>query len=176
MPSQYDNRDLTGQSLYHAKDMGGLVIEGLCLSQEIPNSEVLPPDLECTFVDCNLDNVLIPPGVTMIRCRNRLYQVQSDGSDWIIDPETYEPIEPLNPMDYMLYGLSMHPDDLPDETLPEPATVVAQRTLEARPLSEVKQEYITLRKLQEQHNVPVLADVLEQKAELEVASVVEEVK
>lgn len=86
MTSPYDNKDCTGWDLSDRTDMDGLTIEGLCLSNETPNAQVLPLNLTgTTFVWCNLDNVYVPPGNTIGEgCSNRLFQVQADGQDWLL--------------------------------------------------------------------------------------------
>lgn len=95
MSSPYDNKNYTGWNLSDRTDMGGLTIEGLCLSNETPNAMVLPPNLTgTTFVDCNLDNVFIPPGNTLVRCRVARFRVQEDGLDWLLD-EDLNPVRPL---------------------------------------------------------------------------------
>lgn len=87
MQNPYTNKDCTGWDLSDRTDMDGITIEGLCLSQESPR-EVLPPTLTgVTFVDCNLDNVIIPSGNILIRTRNRRFLVQEDGLDWEIDAD-----------------------------------------------------------------------------------------
>lgn len=84
MTNPYDNKDMTGWDLSDREDMDGLYIEGLCLSQCTPRS-VLPSGLTgVTFSNCNLDNVVIPPGNTLISCLNRRYLAQEDGQDWEI--------------------------------------------------------------------------------------------
>lgn len=90
MPTQYDNKDCTGWDLSDRTDMDGLTIEGLCLSNETPNAQVLPPNLTgTTFLWCNLDNVYVPPGNTIgVGCSNRLFQVQADGQDWLLAPSS----------------------------------------------------------------------------------------
>lgn len=46
-----------------------------------------------TFVRCNLDNCIIPPGNTTLDCSMRQIRV-IDGVDWLVD-ENDEPIEAL---------------------------------------------------------------------------------
>ncbi len=115
MPSPYDNKNYTGQDLSNRRDMDGLVIEGLCLSQEIPNSRVLPPQLTgVTFSYCNLDNVFIPPGNVAKNCSTRTFKVQNDGEDWHVDPQSLLPIAPLNLEDYLFLKLDPSPAALPN--------------------------------------------------------------
>lgn len=119
----YSNRDMTGWDLSDRKDMDNLVIHGLCLSNETPNAQVLPPKLTgTTFIACNLDNVAIPPGNKLIDCSNRLFKVQEDGHDWCICPDKLTPLEPLNLQAHIDAGLSIDPakiEAVADATLDE---------------------------------------------------------
>jgi hypothetical protein len=107
----YDNQDFTGWDLSDRNDMNGLTITGSCFSSEIPNAPVLPPDLKgVTFINCNLDNVYIPPGNKTIECSTRVFEVQADGEDWIIHPDTKEPIEPVNKQTCIEQGKNTDPE------------------------------------------------------------------
>ena len=93
--------------------MNGLTIHGLCLSNETPNAQMLPANLTgVTFIACNLDNIFIPPGNTLVNCSNRLFKVQNDGDDWLVDAQ-HNPIQPLHPQQYLDLGLSILPSALP---------------------------------------------------------------
>jgi len=51
----YSNRDLTGFNL-SSEDLDGMTIENSCLS-----GASLPQSLKgATFIDCNMDNVIVP--------------------------------------------------------------------------------------------------------------------
>jgi hypothetical protein len=73
----YSFKDMTGWNLSTKTDMDGRTICRSVLSNETPDAQVLPPTLTgVTFVGCNLDNVDIPPGNTVVsgsrwrsRCR-----------------------------------------------------------------------------------------------------------
>lgn len=83
----YSNKDMTGWDLSKKKDMDDVVIHGLCLSHEIL-SECLPKNLKgTTFIACNLDNVVIPDGATVIDCSQRRFAKQEDGLDWNLDED-----------------------------------------------------------------------------------------
>lgn len=130
MPTPYDNKDCTGWDLSDRTDMDGLVIEGLCLSQAFPNSHVLPESLTgVTFSYCNLDNVFMPPGNTVENCSTRCWQAQNDGEDWLLDPDTLEPIAPLNGDGFERFGLSQNPKDLPKEPLDKSILQIADAAL-----------------------------------------------
>lgn len=118
MTNAYSNRDFTGQILSDRTDMDGLTIENSCFSNETPNTHVFPDSMRgVTLVDCNLDNLFLPNDTQMVRCSHRFFQVQNDGEDWIVDPDTLEPIEPLNGDGFERLGLSTNPKDLPKEQL-----------------------------------------------------------
>lgn len=106
----YSNRDLTGFNL-SAENMDGMTIENSCLSDA-----TLPPTLTgTTFIDCNMDNVTVPEGNTLIRCSNRMIAVQNDGEDWVLDPITREPIEPVNKKYLEMIGANTDPALIPEE-------------------------------------------------------------
>ena len=106
----YSNRDLTGFNL-STENMDGMTIENSCLSDA-----TLPPTLTgATFIDCNMDNVIVPEGNTMIRCSNRTIRLQNDGDDWVCDPVTLEPIEPVNKKSREMQGLNIDPALIPEE-------------------------------------------------------------
>lgn len=114
MPSdpKYSFKDFTGHDLSDRKDMDNLTIEGSCFSHETPDAAVLPTSLKnTTFIDCNLDNVLIPAGATVIRGSTQRFQVQADGEDWVIDGKG-TPIEPVNKEAFDMLGLSTDPADI----------------------------------------------------------------
>lgn len=93
--NDYSHKDFTGCNLVDATDMGGLTITGSCFAQEKPDTAVFPNGMAgVTFVGCNLDNCIIPPGNSVNGgSRNRI-MVQDDGYDWIVD-ETNTPIQKL---------------------------------------------------------------------------------
>lgn len=82
------HKDMTGWDLSALQDMDSQVIYNTCLSNETPDAAVLPATLTgATFIACNLDNVLIPAGNTVIDCLTRRFQVQNDGEDWFLEEE-----------------------------------------------------------------------------------------
>lgn len=85
---ELSHKDMTGWDLSPRTNLNGKTIYNSCLSNETPDAAVLPPNLSgATFVACNLDNVLIPPGNTVIDCLTRRFQVQLDGEDWFVVEE-----------------------------------------------------------------------------------------
>lgn len=91
----YNFKDFTGQFLQDADFSGVTEIVRSCFSQEKPDTHVFPDDLSgVVFVDCNLDNVYIPPGNVTVNCSQRRFKAQDDGYDWLID-ENDNPVERL---------------------------------------------------------------------------------
>ncbi len=63
--SDYSHRDFTGRTLIEAIDLDNQVILNSCFSQETDGDlvHIFPEDMTgVNFVNCNLDNVFIPPG------------------------------------------------------------------------------------------------------------------
>lgn len=132
----YSNKCMTGWDLSGRTDMNNLVIHGLCLSNETPNAQVLPLGLTgTTFLFCNLDNVFVPSGNTIDEsCSNRLFQVQADGQDWIVEaaqPQSqafgrvgalhqqiasYTPVQPLNLAAAITQGKNTDPAQIAPNT------------------------------------------------------------
>ncbi len=110
----YSRQDFTGRNLTEAKDIDGEIV-GSCFSQEVPDSDVFPPDAKIRFVNCNLDNCLIPEGCTVEGGSQRRFQVQNDLNDWEIDAGGI----PTNVVDCMFFYKNgiIHPNpaDIPDE-------------------------------------------------------------
>ena len=105
----YSNKDFTNSILTKVKDLNGQVIRGSCFGKEVPDTKVFPADMrDVTFINCNLDNCLIPEGNTVIDCTTRRYKVQEDGEDWIIDKDL-KPIEPVNKKAWIKLGRSIDP-------------------------------------------------------------------
>jgi hypothetical protein len=118
----HSQKDYTGWDWNQRDRLDGLTIEGSCFSQETPNSHIFPADMTgVTFISCNLDNVFIPDGNTVIQCSQKSFEIQNDLEDWIVD-ENDEPIEPVNKKQFERLGLSTDPADLPDEPLEKAIT------------------------------------------------------
>ena len=123
---KYSHKDMTGWDLSREGNMNGLVIYNSCLSNETPDAQILPQGLYgATFIACNLDNVLVPEGNTVIDCTTRRYEVQNDLEDWVVDSESRTPIEPLNRKHFESLGLSIDPKSIPLEKMTK--TVTAEK-------------------------------------------------
>lgn len=121
------------------KNMDNLVIYGANFDRESPE-EVFPKDMKGTvFLCAHLDNVFIPKGtdkepnyifneIDGQECgSHKYYKVQTDKEDWVIDPQTNTPLEPINKDAYKHFGISTDPKDLPKMELDAPITDIAVR-------------------------------------------------
>ena len=111
---KFSTKDFTGvQGIINYKDISGVVYAS-CFSQEIPDIHIFPDDMiGVTFVKCNLDNVFIPAGNTIIDCSQRRFKIQTDLNDWIIGLDN-KPIEPIDKKIFVKFGLPVpDPKDIP---------------------------------------------------------------
>ena len=109
-------------------------IVGSCFYQEDkPDSQVFPPSMTgVTFRRCNLDNVFIPPGNTVVTegedyCCTKRIMVQPPTPkakpdkddepdaciDWIVD-KANKPVEPMDKKRFIEEGRSLDPKDIPE--------------------------------------------------------------
>ena len=66
-------------------DLSGKIVYASSFYHEKP-ANPLDGMTGMTFINCNLDNCIIPSGVTLIDCSNRKFAVNpEDGKDWILD-------------------------------------------------------------------------------------------
>lgn len=95
-------------------DFNNKIIYGSCFSNENPDSEIFSSKTStATFIKCNLSNVVIPDGNTVIDCIETSFERQNDLRDWEID-EKGEPIAVLNEKYWESVGVSIDPKDIPD--------------------------------------------------------------
>lgn len=87
---QFDHKNYTNQSLLNV-DITQTQIIGSCFCQVAPFTQVFKSDLVCEFINCNLDNVIIPSGCTLTNCCNNNILTIGD-FDWIVD-EKLQPIK-----------------------------------------------------------------------------------
>lgn len=133
---RYSFRSFAGQSLVTATDLNNRVI---CLStfqSEQPDTTMFPADMKgATFVACNLDNVVILDGNTIVSGSTRRWQRQNDGENWLVDGSN-QPIEPLNKEEFEGLGLSTDPTMIPSLPLlddqAQPTTITQLRQTEIR--------------------------------------------
>lgn len=120
MNEKYSYKDFTQKSLAHldASEFNNSEIIGSCFYHETP-TEVFPPDiLGVTFTKCNMDNVILPEGNTIVGGCHRMLKLQNDLEDWIIDKDG-NPVEPTNKERFIRLGLSIDPKDIPAEKAAE---------------------------------------------------------
>lgn len=96
------------------RNLDGLAIYASCFMHEEPDSEVFPENMTgVTFLNCNLDNVKIPPGNTVVGGTQRRFKVQNDLRDWEIDDDNL-PTRVLNEKHWVAAGYSVDPADIPE--------------------------------------------------------------
>jgi len=108
-----------------ASEFNGKTIKGSNFEQEIPygvtysRKQIFPAGTTgVTFQRCNLNNVLVPKGNTMIdddgiKYTNKKIQEQNDLLTWELDEKTELPVRPLDEKRLIGLGLSVDPKDIP---------------------------------------------------------------
>lgn len=124
-----------------AEDWAGVIRNAQIGAEEL--TDCIPEGAEPTFVGCNLDNVVLPSGVTMAAvnpkgkratpgvgngvpcCHNRII-VQTDGRPWLCKwTGQQKPIQAVDHKQRILDGRSVDPQDLPADPLtPEEITAL----------------------------------------------------
>ena len=93
---QFDGHDYTtgGQlaalALRPASDFTGQTIRGSCFGCQTPFTQVFPAGVSgVIFVGCNLDNVALPPGSTLVACCNRQFAPNpaAGGAPYLVDAQ-----------------------------------------------------------------------------------------
>ncbi len=102
-PGELNNTEIVGSTFYQ---------------QAGPETPVFPADMVgVVFVDCNLDNCLIPPGNTVGQgCANRRIREQNDREDWEVD-EQDRPLRPVNREMLEHDGLNSDPAKIPEKRI-----------------------------------------------------------
>lgn len=113
-------------------DFNNKVIYSSCFMQETPDSDIFGNIIRgAVFINCNLDNVIIPEGNTIIMeggGSQKRFKNQNDGNDWEIDEEN----KPTRPVSYKIFikrGLAV----------PQPNELPLQKTAEAVDWLKLKQ-------------------------------------
>lgn len=114
---KWSMRDFTNQKHIFqgvGKALDGITIYATCFYQEELDVDVFPSDVKnLTLVHCNIDNVNVPTGVTVIENRpKKRIQVQNDLRDWEID-DSDVPTKVLNEKYWTAQGISVNPADIP---------------------------------------------------------------
>jgi len=119
--TKYSYRDLTNMVMtdYKATEFNDSIIEGTCFFQDGVVDRHIFPSAICgvVFRRCNLDNVFIPAGNTVIMtgdnaCCARKIMIQNDLSDWILNNDL-TPKEPMDKEEREKLGISCDPKDIP---------------------------------------------------------------
>jgi len=80
------SKDFTGRDLTLSNLITDITIYGTCFSQENPDSIVFPEgSSNITFINCNLDNCILPANSIILGRQPIRFKVQEDGLDWEID-------------------------------------------------------------------------------------------
>jgi len=121
---RYSFKDFTGQK-FSAVDLDGVVIVGSCFYQPCdpdhkgdPQVDVFPLTMRnVTFVQCNLDNVYIPPGNTVdSSCSHKRIKPQNDGEIWLLN-EGLHPVEPKRKRALKMLGENIDPRNIPSQRI-----------------------------------------------------------
>lgn len=109
-------RDFTNQNLKSQK-MNGLIIYGSCFSQEIIDNDIFPDGMTGTsFYNCNLDNIFIPPGNTVIGGSQKRFKPENDIRDWEVD-NLNQPVKVVSEEAWILLKFSVDKNDIPVQKL-----------------------------------------------------------
>lgn len=96
-------------------DLKNKIIYSSCFLKEIPDTKIFNPTMTgTTFIKCNLSNIIIPDGNTVIDCITTRFKVQNDLRDWEID-DVGIPTRVLSKKYWNTVGISVEPDDIPNE-------------------------------------------------------------
>lgn len=122
----YSFQDFTNQHLRAATDLNDIIVVGSCFyqvcSEEFlgdPFMRIFPGDMYgVTFVECNLDNVYVPPGNVMHECSHRRIKRMADGEYWFVD-ENIKPTEPIHKKRLMRLKENVDPRKIPTEKISE---------------------------------------------------------
>ena len=110
---EYSFKDFTNRSHQHLENISGVVYRS-CFSNDNPDAHIFPDTMTgVTFIYCNLDNVFIPAGNTVIDCSQKKFKAQNDLNDWLIDDKG-KPTMPINHKAFTKQGLPVpKPADIP---------------------------------------------------------------
>lgn len=90
-------KDFTGHDLRDRNDIDftDKIVYASCFSQETPETKIFTTLSGATLIKCNLDNVQIPDGATIIDCSQKRFKIQNDLRDWEVD-EQNNPVRVIN--------------------------------------------------------------------------------
>ena len=107
---KYSYKDFHFQDLTKAKfsEFEG-EIYGSAFSQREPFTKCFPDKLaKAIFIDCNLNNCIIPEGNEVRGGTHKQIKEQADGEIWIVN-ELLQPVSPMKPYRFDAAGLSKDP-------------------------------------------------------------------
>lgn len=121
MNDKYSFKNFTNQDLSKEKDLKNINIYSSTFYQQCGLNDtpgwrhIFPEDMKgVTFYNCDLNNVYVPPGNTIIDpCgRHKLLKEQNDRTQWILN-EDLSPKAPLHYEYFIKLGISTDPKDIP---------------------------------------------------------------
>lgn len=113
---EWSGRNFAQRILRDAK-LDGKTVYASSFMQEKPDTQVFPDNMiGVTFVNCNLDNCVIPPGNTVIGGSRKRWRVQNDLRDWELDANN-QPVKVLSEKYWIRVGYSVNPADIPTRKL-----------------------------------------------------------
>ena len=84
-----------------------------------------------TFVKCNLDNVTVPRGNTIIQCSQKRFRCQKDGCDWEIDADDRPVKLACGGKPFIKFGVTPPtPVEIPETKVKEPVEYLRVRLAE----------------------------------------------
>ena len=131
---KYSHKDFSHKTFVDTKpeEWNDTEVVNSCFYNETPNTKVFPDGIkDVQFIDCNLDNVVVPETCTIEGGCHRLIQVQNDLEDWILDKDL-KPVEPLRKAQIQRLGLSVDPRDIPLDRVAEPPVETKLKQLGAQ--------------------------------------------
>lgn len=123
----YSFGNFSNQDLAHFDDLRDMVIYSSQFYWEKPNSRPFPAQATgLTFINCNLDNIVMPPDAIIQNCSQRNFKDQNDGEDWFVDGNGL-PTAPINLQLYLDLGVSTNPADIPSHPLSQSILISAEQ-------------------------------------------------
>ena len=127
MDDRYMGQDYAGRGIADIEDGANVYMS--CFCHEEPDTAIFREDMTgVTFYNCNLDNVVIPKGNTVIGGTQNRFKRQNDAENWIVD-ENNEVVEPFEKKRFIMEGRSIDPVSIPDEKLDEPLLATEYKEL-----------------------------------------------
>ncbi len=99
------------------RNWNDFVFYALDFSQGSPDTHIFPEDMTgAVFINCNLDNVFLPEGNTVIGGTKKKFRVQNDGRDWYLN-EQDQPTRPTNEKYWVKHDTFTDPMYIPETQL-----------------------------------------------------------